>query len=90
MDSLLPFQIACTSCDALGVVFDYSDHAPLSTPLKCCRCSATRGTLGGCVNSPYRAAAISLRLMFQARLPETAFRVPTKYLRSKGSRFAIE
>jgi hypothetical protein len=50
MDGLLPFQIVCASCDALGIVFDYPDHAPSSTPLKCCRCSAARGTLGGLRN----------------------------------------
>jgi hypothetical protein len=50
MDGLLPFQIVCTSCDALGIVFDYLDHAPSSTPLMCCRCGAARGTLGGLRN----------------------------------------
>jgi hypothetical protein len=68
MDSLPPFQIACTSCDALGVVFDYSDHAPLSTPLKCCRCSATRGTLGG-----LRQLALSGRRdLFEIDVPSKA------------------
>jgi hypothetical protein len=40
------FQLACTNCDTLGIVLDYAEGAPLSTPIKCSGCGCLRGTLG--------------------------------------------
>jgi hypothetical protein len=49
--SVLPaFQLVCMNCDALGIVFDYAEGAPPSTPIKCRDCDALRGTLGGLRN----------------------------------------
>jgi hypothetical protein len=41
------FQLVCIKCEALGIVFDYAEGAPLSTPIKCRGCGDLRGTLGG-------------------------------------------
>lgn len=41
-----PFQLICINCDAMGIVLDYSEHAPLTTQIKCCHCGSPRGTLG--------------------------------------------
>jgi hypothetical protein len=46
-DVLPGFQLVCMNCDALGIVFDYAEGAPPSTPIKCRDCDALRGTLGG-------------------------------------------
>jgi ribosomal protein S27E len=40
------FRIVCINCDALGIVFDCPEGAPLSTQIKCQNCGAPRGTLG--------------------------------------------
>jgi hypothetical protein len=40
------FQLVCVNCDALGIVLDYAEGAPSSTPIKCRDCGALRGTLG--------------------------------------------
>ena len=40
------FSIVCVNCDALGIVFDFPEGAPLSTEIKCRHCGAPRGTLG--------------------------------------------
>jgi len=40
------FQLVCANCDALAVVLDYAEGAPLSTPINCRYCGALRGTLG--------------------------------------------
>jgi hypothetical protein len=40
------FQLVCMNCDALGIVFDYAEGAPSSTPIMCRDCDALRGTLG--------------------------------------------
>jgi hypothetical protein len=40
------FQIVCIRCEALGIVFDCAEGAPLSTPIKCRGCGGLRGTLG--------------------------------------------
>jgi hypothetical protein len=40
------FQLVCIKCDALGIVLDYSEGAPLSTPIQCRGCGGLRGTLG--------------------------------------------
>jgi hypothetical protein len=39
------FEIICTVCDGLGIVFDCAENAPSSTPIKCRHCGAPRGTL---------------------------------------------
>jgi hypothetical protein len=46
MDIRPAFQLVCINCDALGIVLDYAEGAPLSTPIKCSYCGAPRGTLG--------------------------------------------
>src|SRR5271156_1567776 len=40
------FQLVCANCDALAIVLDYAEGAPLSTPINCRCCGARRGTLG--------------------------------------------
>jgi hypothetical protein len=40
------FQLICVNCGALGIVFDYTEDAPLSTSINCRDCGALRGTLG--------------------------------------------
>jgi hypothetical protein len=40
------FQIVCAECDAVGIVVDYPEDAPVSTTIKCRQCGAPRGTLG--------------------------------------------
>jgi hypothetical protein len=40
------FQLVCIKCEALGIVFDYAEGAPLSTQIKCRGCGGLRGTLG--------------------------------------------
>jgi ribosomal protein S27E len=40
------FEIICLGCDSVGIVFDCSENAPSSTPIKCRHCGALRGTLG--------------------------------------------
>jgi hypothetical protein len=40
------FSIVCNICNGLGIVFDCSEQAPSSTPIKCRHCGASRGTLG--------------------------------------------
>jgi hypothetical protein len=40
------FQLVCIKCDALGIVLDYTEGAPLSTPIQCRGCGGLRGTLG--------------------------------------------
>jgi hypothetical protein len=40
------FQLICIKCGALGIVLDYTEGAPLSTPIECRGCGALRGTLG--------------------------------------------
>jgi hypothetical protein len=40
------FQLVCVNCDALGIILDYVEGAPSSTPIKCRDCGALRGTLG--------------------------------------------
>jgi hypothetical protein len=39
------FQLICTDCDTLGIVLDYAEGAPLSTPIECSGCGGLRGTL---------------------------------------------
>jgi hypothetical protein len=39
------FQLVCIDCDTLGIVLDYAEGAPLSTPIKCRGCGGFRGTL---------------------------------------------
>jgi hypothetical protein len=41
------FQLVCIDCDTLGIVLDYAEGAPLSTPIKCRGCGGFRGTLAG-------------------------------------------
>jgi hypothetical protein len=48
------FQLICINCDALGIVFDYAEGAPSSTPIKCRDCDALRGTLGDLRNLALR------------------------------------
>jgi hypothetical protein len=45
-DGAAAFQVICVKCGALGIVLDYSEGAPLSTPIKCRGCGDLRGTLG--------------------------------------------
>ena len=40
------FQLVCIKCDALGIVLDCTEGAPLSTPIQCRGCGGLRGTLG--------------------------------------------
>jgi hypothetical protein len=40
------FQLICIKCGALGIVLDYTEGAPLSTPIECRGCGGLRGTLG--------------------------------------------
>jgi hypothetical protein len=40
------FQLICIKCGALGIVLDYTEVAPLSTPIECRGCGGLRGTLG--------------------------------------------
>jgi hypothetical protein len=40
------FQLICIECGVLGIAFDYTEGAPLSTPIKCRGCGGLRGTLG--------------------------------------------
>jgi ribosomal protein S27E len=40
------FRLICVNCDALGIVFDFPENAPVSTMIKCRLCGAPRGTLG--------------------------------------------
>jgi hypothetical protein len=40
------FSLICINCDAIGIVFDCTEDAPSSTPIKCRHCGAPRGTLG--------------------------------------------
>jgi hypothetical protein len=47
MGNLPAFQVVCIKCKALGIVFDYAEGAPLSTPIKCRGCGGLRGTLKG-------------------------------------------
>jgi hypothetical protein len=59
--NVLPaFQLVCMNCDALGIVFDYAEGAPLSTPIKCRDCDALRGTLGALRNLALRDRRASL------------------------------
>lgn len=54
------FQLVCMNCDALGIVFDYAEGAPSSTPIKCRDCDAPRGTLGDLRNLAFRDRRDSL------------------------------
>jgi hypothetical protein len=59
--NVLPaFQLVCMNCDALGIVFDYAEGAPSSTPIKCRDCDAPRGTLGDLRNLALRDRRDSL------------------------------
>jgi hypothetical protein len=40
------FQLICIKCDALGIVLNYTEGAPLTMPIKCRGCGSLRGTLG--------------------------------------------
>jgi hypothetical protein len=40
------FQLVCIDCDALGIVLDCAEGAPLSTLIRCHSCGGLRGTLG--------------------------------------------
>jgi hypothetical protein len=46
MSDVAAFQLICIKCDALGIVLDYREGAPLSTPIECRGCGGLRGTLG--------------------------------------------
>jgi hypothetical protein len=46
MSDAATFQLICVKCDALGIVLDYREGAPLSTPIECRGCGGLRGTLG--------------------------------------------
>jgi hypothetical protein len=59
--NVLPaFQLVCMNCDALGIIFDYAEGAPSSTPIKCRDCDALRGTLGALRNLALRDRRDSL------------------------------
>jgi hypothetical protein len=40
------FQIICVDCDAVGIVVDYPEDAPMTTTIRCHQCGGPRGTLG--------------------------------------------
>jgi len=40
------FEIICTGCDGLGIIFECAEGAPPSTLIKCRHCGGPRGTLG--------------------------------------------
>jgi hypothetical protein len=46
MSDTAAFQLTCIKCGVLGIVLDYSEGAPSSTPIKCRGCGNFRGTLG--------------------------------------------
>lgn len=46
MDSRAEFALVCEACSSLSIRFDIAEGAPPSTPVRCGRCNAFRGTLG--------------------------------------------
>ncbi len=46
MTERFDFEIVCVSCDTIGIVFDGDENAMATTPIRCRRCGAPRGTLG--------------------------------------------
>ena len=46
MDSRAEFALVCKACGSLGVRFDIAEGADFSTPVRCGRCDAFRGSLG--------------------------------------------
>lgn len=46
MDTHAGFALICPTCNSPSVRFDSTEGAPSSTPVRCGRCNAFRGTLG--------------------------------------------